>query len=202
MRKSAKNDINLNMRLLAIILFPVMFIVTACAHVISQETLKKARTEVAFGTVAANPSYYRGSLFVWGGTIVDTTPTRTGTTIEVIQAPLDRVGSPKNVDISEGRFLVRIKKLLDPLIYTEGRQVTVAGVLIGTEIKPLGETDYEYPVLDAQEIYLWKEEPDYYYPYYPYYPYSYPYYYPGYWGPPWHRYSWCDPFWDPWCRYP
>lgn len=187
------------MRRLSFILAAIFIFSTGCAPVISQKYREQARADIPFSAVAANPSAYKGSLFIWGGTIVDTSPTRTGTTIEVVQTPIDRIGAPENLDASEGRFLVRINRFLDPQIYSQGRQVTVAGVLTGSEIKALGQAEYEYPVLDVREIYLWREEPDYYYPYYPPY-YDYP--YPGYWGPRWHRYYWCDPYWDPWCRYP
>jgi len=177
-------------------------LLSSCAPVISQETLKRARTDVPFGAVAADPLAYRDSLFVWGGTIIRTSTAKDGSVIEVVQSPVDRYGAVKDADVSEGRFLVRARKFLDPEIYKKNRQVTVAGVLIGMERRQLGEAEYTYPVLEAREIYLWKEAEPYYSPYY-YSPYYYPYYDPWYWDPRWHwgRYPfYCDPFWDPWCR--
>lgn len=181
-------------RLLAVL--AALLMLSSCAHVISRETLKRARTDVPFSAVAADPFFFKGSLFVWGGTIVATSVTRDGSVIEVVQAPLGTYGAVSDSDASQGRFLVRTDRFLDPLIYEKGREITVAGVLVGSEKRPVGETSYRYPVLEAREIYLWKEEEPYYYPYY----YDYPWYrHPRWYGRP---YYYCDPFWDPWCRYP
>jgi outer membrane lipoprotein len=163
----------------------ISFLASSCAHVISKDTLSKARTDVSFSAVAKDPFFYEGSLFVWGGVIVKTSLTNKGSVIEVRQSPLGRYGAPEDTDISEGRFLVRSKRHLDPLIYETGREMTVAGVLTGTARRQLGEIEYVYPVLEAREIFLWKEDIYYYYP---------PYYYD-----PWYYDSW---YYDPWYRWP
>ncbi len=59
----------------------------------------------------------------------------------------------------------------------------MAGKLIGTRTAMLGDVEYVYPLLEAEEIYLWKSTMYYYQPY----PYVYdPFFYP---------YPWYDPFW-------
>lgn len=174
-------------------------VLSGCAHAISKNVRRQARIDVPFREVAENPSFYKGYLFIWGGTIVETTGAEDGSEIEVVQNPLDRYGAVKEEDISEGRFLVRSGRFLDPLIYKKGREITVAGVLTGSVKRRIGEALYRYPVLEPKEVYLWKEE-EYYYRYRPY-PYGYPWYYDPWWGRwPYYRHSYyCDPFWDPWC---
>jgi outer membrane lipoprotein len=166
-------------------------LLSGCVHAMSQESVRKSVKNVPFSEVASNTFFYEGKLFIWGGIIVGTTLTEEGTFIEVVQTPLNRYGVINDTDVSEGRFLVRSRKFLDPLIYEEGRYITVAGVLKGSEKRPLGKTDYVYPVLEAKELYLWKEEV-----LYP------PYYDPWYYRPRYRHRYYCDPFWDPWCPYP
>jgi outer membrane lipoprotein len=166
----------------------ISLLASSCAHVISKDTLSKARKDVSFSVVAKDPFFYEGSFFVWGGVIVKASLTNKGSVIEIIQVPLNRYGAPEDTDVSEGRFLVRSKRHLDPLIYEKGREITVAGILMGSAKGKLGKIEYVYPVLEAREIFLWKEE-QYYYPPYYYDPWYYdPWYYdPWYYGPR-HRY--------------
>lgn len=51
---------------------------------------------------------------------------------------------------------------LDPFVYSVGRQVTVAGILAGKEVHPLGEISYTYPIVTSRELYLWPVD-DYFY---------------------------------------
>lgn len=72
-------------------------------------------------------------------------------------------------------------------MFSEEREITVVGELVRTEILKIGEYDYEYPVIEVENYYLWPPRaervdmrPPYYWPYHPYYgwPYHpYPYYY-------------------------
>ena len=134
-----------------------------------------------------NTDAYINGLFIFGGTIVETKITGKGTEIEVLQNPLDRLGNVTDSDISEGRFIIRTEKYLDPLIYRKEREITVAGVLTGTRKRLLGEIEYSYPVFAAEEIYLFKQVR-----YYPY-PYLYPYGYDEFYYPPF--YYPYNPFW-------
>ena len=171
-------------------------LLSGCVHVMSQESVRKSVKDIPFSKVASDVFFYEGKTFIWGGIIVGTTLTEEGTVIEVVQTPLNRYGVINDTDVSEGRFLVRSRKFLDPLIYEKGRYITVAGVLTGSEKRPLGKTDYVYPVLGAKEVYLWKEEA-----LYP--PYYDPWYYNPWYQRPYYRHRYyCDPFWDPWCPYP
>lgn len=109
---------------------------------------------------------------------------REGTMIEVLQKPAGFRGEPKDVDYSEGRFLVLYPRYLDVAIYTQGRKITVAGEVQGKKVQPLGEINYTYPLISAREIYLWpvEREERYHYPYRDPFWWHYPY---PYWDPVW-----------------
>ncbi len=132
---------------------------------------------------------HKGKLFILGGVIVKTTITREGSLIEAVYVPVDSRGYLKSLSSTNGRFLAihKSKEILDPIIFQEKREVTIAGELIGTRSGHIDEIDYVYPLFEIKEIYLWKEKQEYdhfYYPRYPYYPPYYPYrYYDPYY--PW-----------------
>jgi outer membrane lipoprotein len=161
---------------------------SGCAHVISKDLRNQVDSSLTFEKVFQNPMAYKGKTVVWGGEIVDTLNQKNGTSeIEVFQIPLDSwTDAPKASNVSEGRFLIKVNKYLDPYLYHEGMRITVGGEISGEQIKPLGEIDYRYPVVSSKQIYLWDDY--YYYPY----PYPYSYYYPwGYYDPWW----WGYPYW-------
>jgi len=164
----------------------VMLLLTSCAHVISRENVQSALTETGFEQITKNPDAFVGRTFILGGTILETKKTREGTEIEMVQNPIDRYGSIIDSDVSEGRFIIVTARSLDSFIYKKGRHITLAGILIGTRAKKLGDLEYTYLLFDAKEIYLWKKERYFY-------PYAYdPFYYPYYTSP--YPYYWYDPF--------
>jgi outer membrane lipoprotein len=82
----------------------------------------------------------------------------------VLQYPLGFRNKPSVDSGSEGRFIVEAPGFLDPVVYSAGRQVTVAGIVDGKEVLPLGEINYAYPVVMSREIYLWPVDDAYYLP--------------------------------------
>jgi outer membrane lipoprotein len=163
----------------------MLFILLAsCAHVITKENREIAFKDFSFREILINTDNYINNVFILGGIIAKTTNTEKGTEIELVQSPIGRYGSIIDNDISEGRFLAKTSKHLDPLIYRNGREITIAGKLLGSKKKSLGDLEYNYPLFEVKEIYLWKEkryyqsysyDPFFFYPFYPYY-YRYPYY--------------------------
>jgi outer membrane lipoprotein len=170
---------------------------TGCGSVISRELKTRADLTLSLNEVIEDPEAYKGNIAIWGGEVIQTTNQKDGTSlIEVLQRPLDWQEEPERREPSGGRFLVLVKKFLDPEIYRKGREVTVAGEIIGEKTKPLGEMEYRYPLLLNKQLYLWKEYRYTYAP--PYYPYN-PYYPWGYYGPysgPWIYAPWS------WWNYP
>ena len=154
----------------------------------SKSLMDQADPSLTFGEVQKNPDAFLGKTVVWGGVIVETLNRRDETLVKVRLTDLDADTRPRNTDRSPGRFMIRYSGFLDPAIYKEGREITVAGEITGKEVLPLGSLHYVYPVVTAKEIHLWEKMvpyPSYYYPYYydPFYP---------WW---WHRPYWRHPYW-------
>ncbi len=171
------------MKRYAFFLLPLVLL-TSCAHVLSKEYVQSATTGVSFKQIAENPDAYKGKTFIFGGTIAGTRDSKEGTEIEVVENPVDNYGSIVDSDISGGRYLIETTKHLDPLIYREGRQLTFAGRLVGSKKQMLGEMELEYPIFQAEQIYLWRTRN---------YPPPYPYYYDPFFYP--YPYYFYDPFW-------
>ncbi len=127
-----------------------------------------------------NIDAHRGRPVRWGGSIVSVENKDNETWIEVLELKLSRSGEPKRYSPSAGRFLIRVSRFLDPAIYAKGRQITVAGVLEGDVERSIGKQPYSFPVVKAEEHYLWAPYRRYSYdPYYNHYGY-YPRYHYGY----------------------
>ena len=163
-----------------------LFLVS-CAPVLSRELMRARQRNVSFAELRANHDAYKGKLYILGGLIVETRFTKQGSQIEVLAVPVDSYGYLKEHERSNGRFLAvypKSKALLDPVVYKEGREVTLAGEFREIRKGKIDDMEYDYPVFEIRQIYLFEEQ-QYYnmypYPYYPYYPY--PYWYDPYWGP-------------------
>lgn len=157
---------------------------------LSREVMRQVDENLTYQLVQQDPERYRGKTVLWGGVIIETTNRKDETLIKVSATELDMEKRPKNLDRSAGRFIVRYGGFLDPVIYKQGREITVGGEIIGQEILPLGETQYSYPVLSAKEIHLWERRV--------YYRYPDPYYWDPFWYPYWYPYRY--PYWRyrPW----
>lgn len=121
----------------------------------------------------------------WGGQIIQTEPREQQTCFYVLAEPLDSQARPKGGEESLGRFVACKQGFYDPEVFAKGREITVTGTLDGTVQHKIGQFDYTYPKVDANNVYLWKPRPMYAANPYPY----------GPWGP-WGGF--CDPFWSPW----
>jgi outer membrane lipoprotein len=151
-------------------------LLSACTPVISPQLMDQVDRDLTYRSLSSRPDEAKGKIVLLGGTIIQTLPKPKETEIEVVQKPLSSSGEPLLTDKSEGRYLIRVDRFLDPAIYRTGRDITVAGEVQGSELRRVGEIDYRYPVIAALELYLWKE---------PFSPRDYPYFYPfGY------PYSW------------
>jgi outer membrane lipoprotein len=151
-------------------------LLSACTPVISPQLMDQVDRNLTYDALASRPDEFKGKKVMLGGTIVQTLPKPGETEIEVVQKQVSSSGEPHLTDKSEGRFLVVVNRFLDPAIYRAGRDLTVAGEVLGSVVRRLGELDYRYPVISALELYLWKR------PAPPQaYPYPYPYGYPAYW---------------------
>ena len=172
------------MKILFILVLLSLVLVAACAP-FPQKLLREAEPAVLLSDVQKDPDLYKGKVVIWGGVIIETLNRKDETVIKVVQTNLDLQKRPENADKSSGRFMIRYKGFLDPYIYGKGREITVAGVVIGKEEQAIGDIRYVYPVVDSRDIHLWEKQEIIYHD-------------PWYWGPP---YGWGYPYpW--WGRHP
>lgn len=165
----------------------------SCAPVFKREIMDTALIDVPLSSIRQNPDAYRERVFILGGLIVSTKITEKGSLIEAVYVPVDSLGYLKDIKHANGRFLALFPKengLLDPFIYRQGREITVAGKFIEVQTRKIDEIQYAYPFFEIIGIHLWEEKKEYYIapPYY-YYPYP-------YWRyDPWWRHYPYSPFW-------
>ena len=151
-----------------------------CAsYPISKQFRASVSKDVNFTMVLRNPSAYVGAKVIWGGRIVETTNSANGSEIIILETPLMGYEEPAPAEYSPGRFIAESTEFLDPAIYKAGKRVTIAGEVTGGTTKPLGSTEYTYPVVTIDELHLWSEP--HYYAYEPY----------DYW-PWWMDYGWIN----------
>lgn len=139
-----------------LLLLSIFFLLSGCAHVISEETLKTVDRDLTYKQVREKPDANLGKIFVIGGTIAETRNTKEGSELEIVQHILDKRGIPENAFYSDGRFLATTPDFLDPVIYKPGRMVTLAAEVKGTKVQPLDGADYIYPLLLIKEIHVWQ----------------------------------------------
>ena len=188
--KEAEMKVQNIIRFTVLVLFAAA--VFGCSYPISHQLRHEAKTGPTFAMVLKDPTAYTGSIVLWGGKIIETITLNDGAEIFVLQTPLDYLERPEASRYSEGRFIARSSSFLDPEIYKNGRTVTLAGEIVGKEIRPLGKSQYTYPVVEIKELHLWYKRKAYVYPY--------P-YYDWYYDPGWY-WNWYGPYpyWSHWYR--
>lgn len=102
-----------------------------------------------------NIETYRNSDVMWGGLLVSNVALQQGSQLEVLAYPLNSKQRPDTSRPSQGRFVLLVDRLLEPVDYSDGRIVTITGKLIGTRDGVIGAAEYEFPIVDAEDIYLW-----------------------------------------------
>jgi outer membrane lipoprotein len=126
----------------------------------------------------------------WGGEIINVEPRADTTCFEVLARELYSDARPRRSgDQSDGRFIACGQGFYDPAVYTKGRDLTVTGSIDGSEQHKVGEYNYTFPHVAADQVYLWpkRQRVDYYQPWGPY-------YYDPFWGPYWGPYwGWTPP---------
>ncbi|MBW2340404.1 MAG: Slp family lipoprotein [Deltaproteobacteria bacterium] len=133
-------------------------VMTGCAAVISQEALKEVDQSVRFEELLENPHAHRGRVVLLGGEIIKTENLPDKTVIIMLQRSLGYNQKPDSKGESKGRFIVSAPGFLDPAIYRPHRKITVVGVVVGKEIRSLGEIEYAYPIISKRELHVWPSE--------------------------------------------
>lgn len=145
-----------NHLILCVILSVAATALAGCAPTFSKEILSQVDRTISFPDLVKAPEQYRGKSVMLGGVIIETRNSAKGSTIEVLQTPLDRQGRPRETDETAGRFIAETPEFLDAAVYQPGKRISLVGQVQGQEVRPLGEMNYRYPVLAARELRLWE----------------------------------------------
>jgi len=138
----------------AVPLLALVALLGACAHApLDAEGVDLALTPE---DVRADADGTRDRAVIWGGQIVRAENLADSTRLEIVSYPLDaRSQRPRAEQRPGARFLVDRAGYLETAEYEPGRSITVRGRVTGTEAGRIGEADYDYPVVTADEMHLW-----------------------------------------------
>jgi starvation-inducible outer membrane lipoprotein len=132
-------------------------VLSSCSYAFKDKLRKSAETDIPFPSVQSNIERDIGSVFIWGGVIVNAVISDSINYLEVAQTPLDKYGKIINPEYSEGRFILYSPGGFDPSEYYNGLLLSVTGFLItGADSKVEGK-DYTYPVMEAIVTRAWDE---------------------------------------------
>ena len=97
------------------------------------------------------------SKVVWGGMIIETRNFKNNSQIELLIYPLHSNGEPIKSAQPQGRFLIKHDGFLEPAQYSSGRFLSALGKVQTSEAGKIGEANYQYPVIKAEQLHLWEE---------------------------------------------
>jgi outer membrane lipoprotein len=144
-------------RLITAFLLLIMVLwVGGCAPVFPKEALDRVDRRATFKELQKDPEQFLGTWVMVAGVIISIKTTKDGSYIEVLQKPTDRDGRPLDTDETEGRFVAQADQFLDEAVYHPGRQITVIGEVAGKKTMPIDEIMYQYPLLTAKALHLWR----------------------------------------------
>lgn len=93
----------------------------------------------------------------WGGKIVSVQNKKEVSEIEIVFFPENRFGKPQTGSPSVGRFKAVVTGFIDPLVFEQGRLITIVGQVSDSQTGVIGEQEYIYPTLNAKGYYMWKD---------------------------------------------
>ncbi|MEJ2660660.1 MAG: Slp family lipoprotein [Desulfobacteraceae bacterium] len=138
----------------ALFLLMAVFL-AACGGGISRQARDQVTYTGSFAELQQAPADYRGAMVLLGGRVIETLTKAGATELVVLQLDLGSRDRPLDNDQSQGRFLVRSARFIDPAIFPPGTLITVVGRLRGSETRPIGEMPYTYPLIEPAEMKKW-----------------------------------------------
>ena len=93
---------------------------------------------------------------IWGGRIIASRNLENGTELVVLGFPLSRSQRPETEVRPVGRFIALYPGYLETGLHAPDRLVTVDGRVVGRDTRPVGQARYDYPVMTADAVHLWK----------------------------------------------
>jgi outer membrane lipoprotein len=137
-----------------LLILSLLSLMLGCASTPVFDTSQVAKS-VTPARVIADPELNIEQIVLWGGTILQTRNLKDSTQIEVLAYPLNSSFRPELDKKPMGRFIVRQSGYLEPTTYEQGKYVTVLGKVREISNGKVGESSYQFPVIDAQKLKLW-----------------------------------------------
>lgn len=151
------------MRILLMAAIPLVLLITGCTHIISDQSLERADRSIGFSELRKNPDAYRGKFIILGGVVTGVKKVRGVVQLEMMEYPLDSGEMPDISARPGGQFLVILPPGIGYASFQPGMMVTMAGEVVGAEVKSLENVEDRYPVLVAKEIHIVIRSPGGYY---------------------------------------
>lgn len=140
-----------------VLLFTTSALLVACASPTGFR-LENVDRQLTPSQAAAAPDRALNQKVLWGGVIVNSRNLKQSTEIEVLPYPLDEDQRP-DIEATPGpRFLLEQAGYLETADYAAGREVSVVGTVTGTIKGKIGDADYIYVRLRAEQLHLWPKE--------------------------------------------
>ena len=161
-----------------------LIIISICSLLLScsaKPVLPVAEPNPPVASVQQDVTAHQDHAVTWGGVILETNNAENQSEVLIISKRITTSTRPVESDQTLGRFIAKVDGFLDPAIYSEGREMSVHGTIIGKETRKVDNFEYLYPVVQVIQHHLWPVRVEYYDGYYdnywygPYY--HHPYYY-------------------------
>ena len=137
-------------------LLPILLLIFSCSHSVPFK-LSDRQGEPLPSAAIRSPAAGEGSSVLWGGMITEVKFFPNDVTeLTILQSSLNPDKTP-DLNTTYGQFMAWIPTLLDPALYQNGSQVTLAGEVVGEQTQPMGPIQYTYPLVFVKGIRLWDQ---------------------------------------------
>ncbi|HKN86515.1 MAG TPA: Slp family lipoprotein [Nitrospiraceae bacterium] len=130
---------------------------TSQDYVIPEPLASHVDRSLTFEQLKESATSYIGKVVVLGGEVLNAKRLPAGTSIEILQLPLDGSEPVADVQQSQGRFLALQREFLDPATLVERPRVTIVGEVTGVQTQRLDDIEYTYPVLAVKDLKVWPD---------------------------------------------
>ncbi|HUW99021.1 MAG TPA: Slp family lipoprotein [Acidiferrobacter sp.] len=107
--------------------------------------------------VLAHPRATHGARVRWGGIIMSDHHGPAHSTLIILAYPLNGDGRPQLRRAPLRRFQAVTPGYLDPILFAQGRLITVVGTVTGVRAGLIGQARYLYPRLQILKTQLWPQ---------------------------------------------
>ncbi|EMQ2875871.1 Slp family lipoprotein [Vibrio navarrensis] len=134
-----------------------LFTVSACSSLPEELNARNESVLTDYKTFAEQQGQVAEEVRL-GGVIAKVDNLSDKTRVELVNLPINKQGKPDIDQEPSGRFVVYLPGYLEPVVFSQGRLMTVVGQAGGEEQGKIGDYDYVFPVIQAYGHRLWTIE--------------------------------------------